>query len=97
MLRTEVIVYCVSTEFVEFYFFFQAEDGIRDRDVTGVQTCALPISRGQLWLLHSHQGEIPRVFAQRGESGNRRPGVEARCLRLRFCGWEIHPDGPGSQ
>src|SRR5437773_8557242 len=26
------------------YFFFQAEDGIRDRDVTGVQTCALPIS-----------------------------------------------------
>src|SRR6266540_6503291 len=28
-----------------FVFFFQAEDGIRDRDVTGVQTCALPISR----------------------------------------------------
>src|SRR5207248_8293274 len=26
-------------------FFFQAEDGIRDRTVTGVQTCALPISR----------------------------------------------------
>src|SRR5699024_11568502 len=26
------------------YFFFQAEDGIRDRNVTGVQTCALPIS-----------------------------------------------------
>src|SRR5699024_4863404 len=26
--------------------FFQAEDGIRDRNVTGVQTCALPISRG---------------------------------------------------
>src|SRR5437667_9350082 len=25
-------------------FFFQAEDGIRVRDVTGVQTCALPIS-----------------------------------------------------
>src|SRR5699024_11271520 len=24
-------------------FFFQAEDGIRDRNVTGVQTCALPI------------------------------------------------------
>src|SRR6266498_3834235 len=28
-----------------FFFFFQAEDGIRDADVTGVQTCALPISR----------------------------------------------------
>src|SRR5688572_31909067 len=26
-----------------FYFFFQAEDGIRDLTVTGVQTCALPI------------------------------------------------------
>src|SRR5699024_11815274 len=31
-----------------FVFFFQAEDGIRDRNVTGVQTCALPISITQL-------------------------------------------------
>src|SRR2546425_9471341 len=30
---------------VVFFFFFQAEDGIRDKLVTGVQTCALPISR----------------------------------------------------
>src|SRR5699024_2467732 len=30
--------------FFIFFFFFQAEDGIRDRNVTGVQTCALPIS-----------------------------------------------------
>src|SRR5215470_9807940 len=31
-----------------FVFFFQAEDGIRDATVTGVQTCALPISlRGE--------------------------------------------------
>src|SRR5216683_5143045 len=29
---------------MEFFFFFQAEDGIRDLIVTGVQTCALPIS-----------------------------------------------------
>src|SRR5437879_13906632 len=29
---------------MEFFFFFQAEDGIRDTSVTGVQTCALPIS-----------------------------------------------------
>src|SRR2546427_930950 len=28
-----------------FFFFFQAEDGIRDLTVTGVQTCALPISQ----------------------------------------------------
>src|SRR5437870_12510789 len=31
-----------------FFFFFQAEDGIRDGHVTGVQTCALPILRGDV-------------------------------------------------
>src|SRR5699024_7678 len=35
MLSTIVVFTC--------FFFFQAEDGIRDRNVTGVQTCALPI------------------------------------------------------
>src|SRR5699024_11582137 len=30
------------------FFFFQAEDGIRDRNVTGVQTCALPILEFQV-------------------------------------------------
>src|SRR5256885_3389332 len=30
-----------------FFFFFQAEDGIRDYKVTGVQTCALPISHAR--------------------------------------------------
>src|SRR2546421_1106949 len=34
---------CWSVYYV-FFFFFQAEDGIRDLIVTGVQTCALPIS-----------------------------------------------------
>src|SRR5256885_7022145 len=29
---------------LSYFFFFQAEDGIRDYKVTGVQTCALPIS-----------------------------------------------------
>src|SRR5690606_41026046 len=32
---------------VVWFFFFQAEDGIRDFHVTGVQTCALPISRAR--------------------------------------------------
>src|SRR6516162_7273741 len=32
--------------YIQFFFFFQAEDGIRDYKVTGVQTCALPISGG---------------------------------------------------
>src|SRR2546430_12592388 len=33
----------MSVCFIVFFFFFQAEDGIRDLTVTGVQTCALPI------------------------------------------------------
>src|SRR2546430_4098204 len=42
-----------------YIFFFQAEDGIRDLTVTGVQTCALPISAGvdatviRNWLGHA--------------------------------------------
>src|SRR5207249_7231943 len=36
----DVFIGCVC---IFFFFFFQAEDGIRDRNVTGVQTCALPI------------------------------------------------------
>src|SRR6266496_5078188 len=43
-----VIVTSIAFGFVTLiltsFFFFQAEDGIRDLDVTGVQTCALPIS-----------------------------------------------------
>src|SRR5256886_13644956 len=34
-----------KTVYSELLFFFQAEDGIRDLTVTGVQTCALPICR----------------------------------------------------
>src|SRR5437773_11068660 len=50
-----------------FFFFFQAEDGIRDRDVTGVQTCALPISPGS--------GRAPpRAARARGQSAPRPPG-----------------------
>src|SRR6266542_5254434 len=33
---------------MDVFFFFQAEDGIRDATVTGVQTCALPIWAGDL-------------------------------------------------
>src|SRR5436309_4199532 len=43
-----------------FIFFFQAEDGIRDFHVTGVQTCALPISRAVLSLAPSEQATKAR-------------------------------------
>src|SRR5438105_12529230 len=42
------------------FFFFQAEDGIRDPLVTGVQTCALPIS----WVNTSVGGPPTLVFTQ---------------------------------
>src|SRR6266498_1877622 len=44
---------------VSFFFFFQAEDGIRDADVTGVQTCALPICHH----LVSIRAESPHLHA----------------------------------
>src|SRR6266498_3859152 len=44
-----------------FFFFFQAEDGIRDADVTGVQTCALPILE-----LASDKEETNRLLANLG-------------------------------
>src|SRR5437763_13483471 len=39
-----------------FFFFFQAEDGIRDTSVTGVQTCALPIFQIVFNLLQTLAG-----------------------------------------
>src|SRR5258708_37657924 len=47
---------------VDNFFFFQAEDGIRDDLVTGVQTCALPISIfWRMWKMDSDQKSIPVV------------------------------------
>ena len=43
-----VLFFFVCFVLVLFFFFFQAEDGIRDVAVTGVQTCALPISSTDL-------------------------------------------------
>src|SRR5256886_12331866 len=43
------------------FFFFQAEDGIRDLTVTGVQTCALPISGDGKVYFASEQGVVSVV------------------------------------
>src|SRR5437667_4192851 len=54
--------------FFVFFFFFQAEDGIRDRDVTGVQTCALPISLSQMSRRVSDDGaEAARASSSASE------------------------------
>src|SRR5699024_12001122 len=52
------------------FFFCQAEDGIRDRNVTGVQTCALPIS-----FLLAEKRRQKESRRKRKQSGN----------ALRFC------------
>src|SRR5690606_40880221 len=44
-----------------FFFFFQAEDGIRDFHVTGVQTCALPICSRYSEALRVPTGARPRT------------------------------------
>src|SRR3989442_8012597 len=49
------------------FFFFQAEDGMRDADVTGVQTCALPIS--YFAELHIYRGDtIIQIDARPSDS-----------------------------
>src|SRR2546429_3707114 len=51
-------------------FFFQAEDGIRDVAVTGVQTCALPISRARVRRRHPRTPACPARRRRRGTSVN---------------------------
>src|SRR5207245_4559739 len=78
-----------SSHVADQLFFFQAEDGIRDATVTGVQTCALPISIcpaaavGQTFMSVS---QCYRVFKDRQEcrSEERRVGKECR-FRLASC------------
>src|SRR4051794_30072563 len=71
-VRTQCLLSC--------FFFFQAEDGIRDGRVTGVQTCALPIL--QYWAAVS----TDRVRAGRWSWGSarrhrRRPVIDRACVR----------------
>src|SRR5256884_4749092 len=52
---------------VPLVFFFQAEDGIRDVAVTGVQTCALPILLSQIFeRLHGHRYCSSGLLRSRG-------------------------------
>src|SRR5437773_10856747 len=70
-------------------FFFQAEDGIRDRDVTGVQTCALPILAAIVGLSVNVVTEVCRLsgaeqcnFTARTQTviGGKAEVVQTACL-----------------
>src|SRR6266404_7631344 len=59
------------------FFFFQAEDGIRDKLVTGVQTCALPIFGARPADLGSGEAAgADDVLAQRDALGTKRSAVD---------------------
>src|SRR5438309_10788286 len=75
------------------FFFFQAEDGIRDGTVTGVQTCALPISAdgagGRLRAdpglpePHRERHQVPERAPPRGADRRRAPRRRVALLRPR--------------
>src|ERR1039457_7116415 len=83
-----------------YFFFFQAEDGIRDYKVTGVQTCALPIlvrisERAPVWEAHPHSGARTDLGPAESVSGGSedRDGSERRgAFRgvVRLPGFRLH-------
>src|SRR5215203_6655679 len=64
---------------MDFFFFFQAEDGIRDIGVTGVQTCALPISWE--WGHNTHNDQ---ALSSRRHDTNVAGRLVPVVVRLRF-------------
>src|SRR5438132_8565410 len=89
------VMYIVNTLHIIvlfFFFFFQAEDGIRDHCVTGVQTCALPISstfsifsvlRPHFRHLYSYRGtDAPPQALQKMKYSI---ATEPAATRRRFC------------
>src|SRR5262249_59279503 len=69
---------CIEVLFL-FFFFFQAEDGIRDWSVTGVQTCALPILHESRQQAEQHQTEAEDVAA----------GVDKVAFKARLLGTHV--------
>src|SRR5256714_2377121 len=80
------------------FFFFQAEDGIRDKLVTGVQTCALPIwrfSRALQALGESERDLYPPELAERLKSARESPMVEGDDVTFIYRGDAKHVEVVG--
>src|SRR6267378_6695370 len=76
-----------------FFFFFQAEDGIRDLYVTGVQTCALPIWRARVRHDPRRRSLCDRCVRNRSRcGGNAARGSEERRVgkECRYRWWPYH-------
>src|SRR5207237_5974938 len=65
-------------------FFFQAEDGIRDSSVTGVQTCALPIFPRR----RSKRSRLSRSYRRLWSSSRRRPRPYCSCTGATVIRWK---------
>src|SRR5258708_17059442 len=84
--EVDIIPHLLFLYVLWFFFFFQAEDGIRDDLVTGVQTCALPIYRAQarhrsdpLWPDHDAEPD-DRLAASAARHGAVRPCPRGKTL-----------------
>src|SRR6266487_6041528 len=79
------------------FFFFQAEDGIRDGRVTGVQTCALPIYRPGPGaragaLLHPADGHAPAGRVEQAGAMRRGRMTAPVVQRSAFAGFRFPPE-----
>src|SRR2546430_10641410 len=74
------------------YFFFQAEDGIRDLTVTGVQTCALPISIRHTAHPTALAAHVPAVVRIEAPHQLARGGIEGHDVETGGGGGQ-HPPG----
>src|SRR5690349_22618113 len=78
------------------FFFFQAEDGIRDLYVTGVQTCALPISHSSRRCTSTWRGRpsgSSGTGRPRSTSATSRPPARSRRSEERRVGKECRSRG----
>src|SRR2546430_5955812 len=73
VLSEVITMYSLGVVLESFFFFFQAEDGIRDLTVTGVQTCALPI-----WIVRRRQHPDPVHHFWEGAARDRDHWAAAR-------------------
>src|SRR5256884_1505343 len=78
--RHDQFFWCMFLLFILYFFFFQAEDGIRDVAVTGVQTCALPISVAAVAAAATRSARPlrPRLRPRRSRRAPRRPPSRSR-------------------
>src|SRR5215204_1536336 len=69
-----------------FFFFFQAEDGIRDHCVTGVQTCALPILMMECDTLLMVGSSFPysEFLPKEGQARGVQIDLDGRMLSIRY-------------